>query len=69
MPESIFAFSASENSPSSRIHWTAACICIGAGETANDPPLHNPYYDFNDAILPLGAAYWVELVKQQLPVT
>ena len=44
-------------------------ICIGAGETANDPPLHNPYYDFNDAILPLGAAYWVELVKQQLPVT
>jgi amidohydrolase/hippurate hydrolase len=46
-----------------------AYICIGAGETANDPPLHNPYYDFNDAILPLGAAYWVELVKQQLPVT
>lgn len=45
-----------------------AYICIGAGETSNDPPLHNPYYDFNDAILPLGAAYWVELVKQQLPV-
>ncbi len=44
-----------------------AYICIGAGETDNDPPLHNPYYDFNDAILPLGAAYWVELVKQQLP--
>ena len=46
-----------------------AYICIGAGETANDPPLHNPHYDFNDAILPLGAAYWVELVKQQLPAT
>lgn len=44
-----------------------AYICIGAGESPNDPPLHNPYYDFNDAILPLGAAYWVELVKQQLP--
>jgi amidohydrolase/hippurate hydrolase len=44
-----------------------AYICLGAGETANDPPLHNPYYDFNDAILPLGAAYWVALVKQQLP--
>ena len=44
-----------------------AYICIGAGETDSDPPLHNPYYDFNDAILPLGAAYWVELVKQQLP--
>jgi amidohydrolase len=44
-----------------------AYICIGAGEGKSDPPLHNPYYDFNDAILPLGAAYWVALVKQQLP--
>ncbi|MFO1135136.1 MAG: M20 aminoacylase family protein [Rhodoblastus sp.] len=44
-----------------------AYICIGAGEGPSDPPLHNPYYDFNDAILPLGAAYWIELVKQQLP--
>ncbi len=43
-----------------------AYICIGAGEGENDPPLHNPYYDFNDAILPLGAAYWVALVEQQL---
>lgn len=45
-----------------------AYIVIGAGESPNDPPVHNPYYDFNDNILPLGAAYWVELVKQQLPV-
>jgi len=44
-----------------------AYICIGAGEGPNDPQLHNPYYDFNDEILPLGAAYWVALVKQQLP--
>ncbi|CAN5471473.1 M20 aminoacylase family protein [soil metagenome] len=44
-----------------------AYIGIGAGEGPNDPPIHNPYYDFNDAILPLGAAYWVALVKQQLP--
>ncbi|MDM0013325.1 M20 aminoacylase family protein [Variovorax sp. J22P168] len=43
-----------------------AYIGIGAGEGPNDPPIHNPYYDFNDAILPLGAAYWVALVKQQL---
>lgn len=44
-----------------------AYICIGAGEPAKrSSPLHSPYYDFNDAILPLGAAYWVELVKQQL---
>jgi amidohydrolase len=45
-----------------------AYIVIGAGEGANDPSVHNPYYDFNDNILPLGAAYWVALVKQQLPV-
>ena len=44
-----------------------AYICLGAGEGPNNPPLHNPYYDFNDAIMPLGAAFWVELVKQQLP--
>jgi len=44
-----------------------AYIVIGAGEGANDPPVHNPYYDFNDRILPLGAAYWVALVRQQLP--
>ncbi len=45
-----------------------AYIGIGAGEGPNDPNVHSPYYDFNDAILPLGAAYWVALVKQQLPV-
>ena len=44
-----------------------AYIGIGAGEGQNDPPIHNPYSDFNDNILPLGAAYWVALVKQQLP--
>jgi len=43
-----------------------ADIGIGAGEGPNDPPVHNPYYDFNDRILPLGAAYWVALVKRQL---
>lgn len=45
-----------------------AYIVIGAGEGPDEAaPLHNPYYDFNDNILPLGAAYWVALVKQQLP--
>jgi metal-dependent amidase/aminoacylase/carboxypeptidase family protein len=28
--------------------------------------LHNPSYDFNDALLPLGATYWVELVREWL---
>ena len=26
--------------------------------------LHNPSYDFNDALLPLGATYWVRLAEQ-----
>ncbi len=28
--------------------------------------LHNPSYDFNDALLPLGATYWVRLVETWL---
>ena len=28
--------------------------------------LHNPSYDFNDALLPLGATYWVRLVEAWL---
>ena len=28
--------------------------------------LHNPSYDFNDALIPLGAAYWVELARRWL---
>jgi amidohydrolase len=28
--------------------------------------LHNPSYDFNDAVLPLGARYWVELAEEWL---
>ncbi len=31
--------------------------------------VHNPGYDFNDAILPLGSAYWVSLVQTALPQT
>jgi amidohydrolase len=30
--------------------------------------VHNPHYDFNDEILALGAAYWVELARTLLPV-
>ena len=28
--------------------------------------LHNPSYDFNDDLIPLGATYWVELAQQWL---
>jgi len=41
---------------------------IGNGtEGAQGKPLHNPEYDFNDAIIPIGVRYWVNLVRQILP--
>ena len=30
--------------------------------------LHNGSYDFNDALLPIGASYWVRLVEMGLPL-
>ncbi|WP_249976277.1 M20 aminoacylase family protein [Vreelandella olivaria] len=41
-----------------------AYIWMGNGKESAS--LHNPYYDFNDALLPLGARYWVELVNTLL---
>ncbi|MGD9737850.1 MAG: M20 aminoacylase family protein [Bauldia sp.] len=38
-------------------------IFIGNGDT---PGLHNPGYDFNDAIIPIGCSYWVRLVEETL---
>jgi len=28
--------------------------------------LHNPHYNFNDEILPLGASYWAQLAETAL---
>lgn len=42
-------------------------IWIGNGSSQGNCLLHNPNYDFNDEILPLGAAYWVKLVENELP--
>lgn len=30
--------------------------------------LHNPQFDFNDAVLPLGAALWASLIERALPL-
>ena len=30
--------------------------------------LHNPSYDFNDNLIPLGASYWVKLVEAAMPL-
>jgi len=40
---------------------------LGNGtESVGGCALHNPNYDFNDAILEKGAAYWSQLVRDQL---
>ncbi len=39
---------------------------IGNGPRDGGCMLHNPHYDFNDDILPLGASYWSRLVETRL---
>ena len=51
-------------------------VFIGNGEGAHRDAghglgpcnLHNPSYDFNDDLLPLGATYWVRLVEKYLAI-
>ncbi len=38
-------------------------VSIGNGQSAS---LHNPHYNFNDAVLPTGASYWVKLAQMRL---
>jgi amidohydrolase len=37
------------------------------GKDRGAVPLHNPRYDFNDEMLPIGASYFAALVEQELP--
>lgn len=42
-------------------------VRVGQAEAGRDNvPVHNAKYDFNDAILPLGASLWSTLVEQEL---
>jgi amidohydrolase len=41
-------------------------VWLGNGDAPGCGQLHNPHYDFNDDILPIGAAYWVKLVETVL---
>jgi hippurate hydrolase len=42
-------------------------VWIGNGpEHQGGSMLHNPNYDFNDRILPIGASFWVELAERWL---
>jgi hippurate hydrolase len=42
-------------------------IMLGAGRGPDEAMPHHPKYDFNDAILPVGASYWATLAEQLLP--
>jgi hippurate hydrolase len=41
-------------------------LFIGNGAGSKVAGLHNPHYDFNDEILPIGASYWARLVEREL---
>ena len=41
-------------------------IMLGARRSPDDAMVHHPRYDFNDAILPVGASYWATLAEQVL---
>jgi hippurate hydrolase len=41
-------------------------LWAGNGPAENGRLLHNPRYDFNDDLLPIGASYWVRLAERLL---
>ena len=54
-------------------HFAAAVpgcfLLLGNGEVgAHGQPLHSNEYDFNDDVLPIGVAFWTELVRDRLPI-
>ena len=54
-------------------HFAAAVpgcfLLLGNGEVgAHGQPLHSNDYDFNDDVLPIGVAFWTELVRDRLPI-
>ena len=44
-------------------------IWLGTGNLKKESAcLHSSNYDFNDAVLPIGAAYWIKLVEKELSI-
>ena len=41
-------------------------VWLGAGDSSGGRTLHSPVYDFNDRLLGIGAAYWVNLAYEGL---
>ena len=44
-----------------------AYVFLGQAGSAHSCMIHNPHYDFNDQLLPIGVSYWIRLVEQTLP--
>jgi len=42
-----------------------AYILVGNGDTAM---VHHPEYDFNDAVIPAGCSWWVEMAERRMPL-
>jgi hippurate hydrolase len=43
-----------------------AYVMIGNGDTGNAAFVHTPKYDFNDELIPIGVAYWLNVVREEL---
>jgi amidohydrolase len=41
-------------------------VFLGCRDDKHPEKLHSPYYDYNDALIPIGANYWVKLVETAL---
>jgi hippurate hydrolase len=39
-------------------------IWLGGGRGPDTPLLHNPHYDFNDDLIPLGGTLWIRMVDK-----
>ena len=44
----------------------ACYVWLGNGPGEGGCMLHSPHYDFNDAVIPVGIRYWVELAESVL---
>ncbi|MCZ0811945.1 MAG: M20 aminoacylase family protein [Pseudomonadota bacterium] len=42
-----------------------AYILVGNGDTAM---VHNPDYNFNDAVIPSGCSWWAGIIEQRMPI-
>jgi hippurate hydrolase len=47
-------------------HVPGCYIWVGNDDSDHRVALHNPLYDFNDDLIPIGVKYWVNLVDKLL---